>query len=124
MFVSAREARADQSNPKWLFVPMLMILAVVTVMMTSVILGKFKADLLVNLAILTFIIFYALLRLIRRIKSEIGNRQIQKLVKILILCMVILDSSFVSGVSGLLFGTIVALFIIPGMILSRLLYVT
>jgi hypothetical protein len=38
--------------------------------------------------------------------------------------MVILDSSFVSGVSGLLFGTIVALFIIPGMILSRLLYVT
>lgn len=124
MFVSAREARVNQSNPKWLLVPILLILVVVTVMITSVILGKFKADLLVNLAILIFIICYALFRLIRRMKSEIGSRQIQNLVKILILCMVILDSSFVSGVSGLLFGTIVVLFIIPGMILSRLLYVT
>jgi 4-hydroxybenzoate polyprenyltransferase len=124
MLVSAREAGVAQSNPKWLFVPFLMISVVVTVMITSVILGKFKADLLGNLVILIFIICFAVSKLTRRHKLEISSEQIQNLVKILVLCMVILDSSFVSGVSGLFFGTIVALFIVPGIILSRILYVT
>ena len=124
MLVSAREAGAAQSNPKWLFVPTLLISIVVIVMITSVIFGKYKTDLLGNLAILILIICFAMYKLTKRSKPEIGSDQIQNLVKILVLCMVILDSSFVSGISGLFFGTIVAFFIIPGIILSRLLYVT
>jgi hypothetical protein len=38
--------------------------------------------------------------------------------------MVILDSAFASGIFGILLGVAVASFIIPGLVLSRLLYVT
>ena len=124
MMVSAREARATQTNRKWLLRPLLLIFLVVLVMFVSAILGAFRMDLLVNLAFLVSIICLVTYRWIIRLKSEIGSEQIQNLVKTLVLCMVILDSAFVSGISGVLFGIVVASFIIPGLVLSRLLYVT
>ena len=124
MMVSAREARATQTNRKWLLRPLLLIFLVVLVMFVSAILGAFRMDLLVNLAFLVSIICFVTYRWIIRLKSEIGSEQIQNLVKTLVLCMVILDSAFVSGISGVLFGIVVASFIIPGLVLSRLLYVT
>ena len=124
IMVSEREASTININRKWLFRPFLLLSLVVLVMFVSAVLGVFRTDLLVNLAFLISIVCFFAYRWIFRFKSGIGSEEIQNLVKILVLCMVILDSAFASGIFGILLGVAVASFIIPGLVLSRLLYVT
>lgn len=104
--------------------PFFLILLVILTMIISVIFGAFKIDLLLNLVLLILIIGLFTYRRILRAGYGLGNEQIQSLVKILVLCLVLLDSAFASGVSGAILGMLVALFLVPSFILSRLLYVT
>ena len=124
MILSAREAKGAQTSRKWLRPPLLLVSLVVLVMIISVAFGVFKVDLLINLILLASVLGFGVYRSVLRCRYEIGNQEIQNLVGIFVLCMVILDSAFASGIFGILFGIAVATLIIPGLILSRLLYVT
>ena len=124
MMISAGEASGIQISRKQLIQPFFLILLVILIMIISVIFGSFKIDLLLNLVLLILIIGLFTYRRILRAGYGLGNEQIQSLVKILVLCLVLLDSAFASGVSGAILGMLVALFLVPSFILSRLLYVT
>lgn len=124
MMISAGEASRIRISRKRLIQPFFLILLVILIMIISVIFGAFKIDLLLNLVLLILIIGLFTYRRILRAGYGLGNEQIQSLVKILVLCLVLLDSAFASGVSGAIFGMLVALFLVPSFILSRLLYMT
>lgn len=53
-----------------------------------------------------------------------GSEEIRRGIKNMVISIIILDSIFVSGVAGLLYGLLTLLFLFPSVILSRKLYVS
>jgi 4-hydroxybenzoate polyprenyltransferase len=86
-----------------------------------VVLGIFRADLLVNLVLFLAIIITVLFR---QAKFHYSSSSLQNAVKNMVIAIIVFDSMFISGVTGLYYGLPVLTFLLPAIFLSRRLYVT
>jgi 4-hydroxybenzoate polyprenyltransferase len=86
-----------------------------------VVLGIFRADLLVNLVLFLAIIITVLFR---QAKFHYSSSSLQNAVKNMVIAIIVFDSMFISGVAGLYYGLPVLTFLLPAIFLSRRLYVT
>jgi 4-hydroxybenzoate polyprenyltransferase len=86
-----------------------------------VVLGIFRADLLVNLVLFLAIIITVLFR---QAKFHYSSSSLQNAVKNMVIAIIVFDSMFISGVAGLYYGLPVLTFLFPAIFLSRRLYVT
>ena len=86
-----------------------------------VVLGIFRADLLVNLVLFLAIIITVLFR---QAKFHYSSSSLQNAIKHMVIAIIVFDSMFISGVAGLYYGLPVLTFLLPAFFLSRRLYVT
>lgn len=86
-----------------------------------VVLGIFRADLLVNLVLFLAIIITVLFI---QAKFHYSSSSLQYAVKYMVIAIIVFDSMFISGVAGLYYGLPVLTFLLPAIFLSRRLYVT
>jgi 4-hydroxybenzoate polyprenyltransferase len=80
---------------------------------------QFQWAFLINLAIFSAVMVITFGRLERS-----SSQSVQKAVKNLVLSIIILDSAFVAGTAGLVYGLATMLFIVPALLLAKKLYVT
>jgi 4-hydroxybenzoate polyprenyltransferase len=118
-YLSKFETGAPAKKINYTFA-MLSISSIAVVLVLFTITGYFKLDLLfiipifIGMLIITFGMKY-----VRFAANEAGQ-----IVRNLVLSIIILDSLFVSGSVGLVYGLSLLLFLIPAVILSRKFYVT
>lgn len=81
----------------------------------------FHPAFLVNLSIFAVVMIFTFTRYLIRASSP---ESLQKVIRNMVVSIVILDSVFVSGTAGIVYGMATLLFIIPAVVLARKMYVT
>jgi 4-hydroxybenzoate polyprenyltransferase len=97
------------------------IFCIIASLIFLVLLGVFRADLFVNLALFSAII---LTILFRQAKFRYSSLSLQNTIKNMVTAIIVFDSIFVSGVVGIYYGLPILILVIPAIILSRRLYMT
>ena len=97
------------------------IFCIIASLVFLVLLGIFRADLLVNLALFSGIIITILFKLA---KFRYSSSSLQNTIKYMVIAIIVFDSIFISGVAGLYYGLPVIVLVIPAIVLSRRLYMT
>jgi hypothetical protein len=117
-FLSRYEIYGFSNNLKLFLFP-----TVLGVIITSIILfsyaGFFRYDSLIILALFSFIMglsFYEI--------SKKDSLDIQKIIQNMILSIIILDSTFLSGIRGIELGLVVLTLLAPLLLLSKKMYMT
>ncbi|MFL6525809.1 MAG: UbiA family prenyltransferase [Nitrososphaera sp.] len=101
-------------------IPILMVIGVILAVAASGLFLQLKWAFLLNLSIFAGVMFVTF-------KQHLTNEQqhsVQKAVRNMVLSIIILDSVFVSGTAGLLYGLSTLLLILPAVVLAKKLYVT
>lgn len=82
---------------------------------------QFQSTFLINLAIFAAVMIFTFKHYLTAVSSAEFT---QKAIRNMVISIVILDSVFVSGTAGLVYGMAALLFIIPAVILAKKMYVT
>jgi 4-hydroxybenzoate polyprenyltransferase len=117
-FVSRYEVHGFAKNMKLFLIPAI-IIAIILLIVLFTFLGFFRHESLIILTIFSFIMattFYNIHR-----KDSVG---IQHIVRNMILSIIVLDSTFLSGIRGVEIGLPVLVLLAPLLILSRKMYMT
>jgi len=117
-FISRYEVQGFPNDSKVLVIPAIVAAIIFLIVLFSYA-GLFKYESLITLALFSFIMgitFYKFQK-----NDSVG---IQRIVKKMIMSIIVLDSSFLSGIVGIEIGLIVLTFIAPLMILARKMYMT
>ena len=118
-FLSRMEIGPARS-PHTVTIIFIVIFGVITIIIAASLVSIFQIDLVVNLLLFMGVIIVTFKLTI----SELSSTNIQRAIKILVLSIIILDSIFISGTTGVYYGMATLLLIIPSILLARKLYVT
>ena len=97
---------------------------VIAVIASVVVLGfvlQFQPTFIINLSLFAAVMIFTFARYLAAGSSA---ELVQKAVRNMVVSIIILDSVFVSGAAGLIYGTGTLLFIIPAVVLAKKMYVT
>jgi UbiA prenyltransferase family len=117
-FVSRYEVHGFAKNLKLFLIPAIIITIIFLIILFSI-MGFFKYESLITLSIFSFIMattFYNIHK-----KDSVG---IQQIVRNMILSIIVLDSTYLSGIRGVEVGVTVLVLLAPLLILSRKMYMT
>lgn len=114
--LSKKETGNERPNSTIVF---LMVFGVISAVATLGLLLQLQWAFLVNLSIFTIVMIVTLRQYLMK---ELPS--VQKAVRNMVISVIILDSVFVSGTAGLLYGLATLLLIAPAVILAKKLYVT
>jgi 4-hydroxybenzoate polyprenyltransferase len=117
-FISKYEVQGFSENIKLYLIPVI-IAGIISSIMLFTFIGFFKYESLIILVLFLFIMVKAVYRIQK--KDSIG---IQQCIQRMIMSIIILDSTYLSGIRGLEVGLVVLLLIVPLLILSRKMYMT
>jgi 4-hydroxybenzoate polyprenyltransferase len=117
-FISKYEVEGFSKNIKLYLIPMV-IAGIISSIILFTFSGFFKYEALIILVLFVFIMAKAVYRIHK--KDSIG---IQQSVEKMIMSIIVLDSTYLSGIRGLEVGLAVLLLIVPLLILSRKMYMT
>jgi 4-hydroxybenzoate polyprenyltransferase len=117
-FISKYEVQGFSENIKLYFIPVI-IAGIISSIMLFTFIGFFKYESLIILGLFLFIMVKAVYRIQK--KDSIG---IQQCIQKMIMSIIVLDSTYLSGIRGLDVGLAVLLLIAPLLILSRKMYMT
>jgi 4-hydroxybenzoate polyprenyltransferase len=117
-FISKYEVQGFSENIKLYMIPAI-IAGIISSIMLFTFIGFFKYESLIILALFLFIMGKAVYRIQK--KNSIG---IQQCIQKMIMSIIVLDSTYLSGTRGLEVGLAVLLLIAPLLILSRKMYMT
>jgi 4-hydroxybenzoate polyprenyltransferase len=117
-FISKYEVQGFSENIKLYLIPVI-IAGIISSIMLFTFIGFFKYESLIILALFLFIMVKALYRIQK--KDSIG---IQQCIQKMIMSIIVLDSTYLSGIRGLEVGLPVLLLTAPLLILSRKMYMT
>ena len=117
-FISKYEVQGFSENIK-LYLILVVIAAIISSIILFTFIGFFKYESLIILVLFTFIMAKAVYRIQK--KDPIG---IQQCVQKMIVSIIVLDSTYLSGIRGLEVGLAVLLLVVPLLILSRKMYMT
>ncbi len=117
-YMSRFEIHGFSNNVKLFLTP-----AVIAMIISSIILftltGFFKYDSLVILALFSFIMFVTFHKIHK--KDSLG---IQQIIQNMILSIIVLDSTFLSGIRGIEMGLIVLVLLAPMLVFAKKMYMT
>jgi hypothetical protein len=117
-FISRYEVRGFSDNAKLLLPP-----AIVAIIISSIILfslmGFFKLESLIILSLFSFIMLISFSRIYRR-----DSGRTQQIVRNMILSIIILDSTFLTGIIGIELGLAVLTLMAPLLVLANKMYMT
>lgn len=117
-FISKYEIQGFSENIKLYLIPVI-IAGIISSIMLFTFIGFFKYESLIILALFLFIMTKAVYRIQK--KDSIG---IQQCIQKMIMSIIVLDSTYLSGIRGVEVGLAVLLLIAPLLILSRKMYMT
>jgi hypothetical protein len=117
-FISRYEVRGFSDNAKLLLPP-----AIVAIIISSIILfslmGFFKLESLIILSLFSFIMLISFSRIYRR-----DSGRTQQIVRNMILSIIVLDSTFLTGIIGIELGLAVLTLMVPLLVLANKMYMT
>jgi hypothetical protein len=117
-YMSRYEIHGFSNNVKLFLTP-----AIIAMIISSIILftltGFFKYDSLVILALFSFIMFVTFHKIHK--KDSLG---IQQIIQNMILSIIVLDSTFLSGIRGIEMGLIVLVLLAPMLVFAKKMYIT
>lgn len=117
-YMSRYEIHGFSNNVKLFLTP-----AIIAMIISSIILftltGFFKYDSLVILALFSFIMFMTFHKIHK--KDSLG---IQQIIQNMILSIIVLDSTFLSGIRGIEIGLIVLVLLVPLLVFAKKMYMT
>jgi len=117
-FISKYEVQGFSENIKLYLIPVI-IAGIISSIMLFTFIGFFKYESLIILALFLFIMAKVVYRI--QMKDSIG---IQQCIQKMIMSIIVLDSTYLSGIRGLEVGLAVLLLMAPLLILSRKMYMT
>jgi len=117
-FLSRYEVQGFNENIKSYLIPIIIAVIVSSILVFNLI-GFFKHESLLILALFSFIMAKAIYKIHK--KDSTG---IQQTIQLMILSVIILDSIFLTGIAGLTVGAPVLILLAPLLILARKMYMT
>ena len=129
--VSRKEIRSDQDQKDrqkttrsvriTVLTSFSIIFCIIASIIFLVLLGIFRADLVVNLALFSGVVVIILVKMSR---FRYLSSSLQNAIQNMVIAIIVLDSIFVSGLVGVYYGLPVLILVIPAIVLSRRLYMT
>ena len=117
-FLSRYEVQGFNENIKSYLIPII-IAGIVSSILVFNLIGFFKHESLLILALFSFIMAKAIYKIHK--KDSTG---IQQTIQLMILSIIVLDSIFLTGIAGLTVGALVLILLGPLLILARKMYMT
>ena len=117
-FISRYEVDGFPKNIKLFLIPVI-IAAIISLIAFFSLIGFFKYESLIILALFSFIMAVTFYKIHKQDSSGI-----QRIVQNMILSIIVLDSTFLSGIRGIEIGLVVLVLLAPLLILARKMYMT
>lgn len=117
-FISRNEVHGFPKNIKLFLIPVIIAIIIFSIAIFSL-MGFFKYDSLIILAFFSFIMAITLYKIRKQ-----DSPGIQRIVQNMILSIIVLDSTFLSGIRGIELGLVVLVLLAPLLILARKMYMT
>ena len=117
-FISRYEIHGFPKNTKLFLIPII-IVAIISLIAFFSLMGFFKYECLIILALFSFIMAVTFYKIHKQDSSGI-----QRIVQNMILSIIVLDSTFLSGIRGIEIGLVVLVLLAPLLILARKMYMT
>jgi 4-hydroxybenzoate polyprenyltransferase len=117
-FISRYEIHGFPKNTKLFLIPII-IVAIISLIAFFSLMGFFKYECLIILALFSFIMARTFYKIHKQDSSGI-----QRIVQNMILSIIVLDSTFLSGIRGIEIGLVVLVLLAPLLILARKMYMT
>jgi 4-hydroxybenzoate polyprenyltransferase len=117
-FISRYEIHGFPKNTKLFLIPIIIVAIISSIAFFSL-MGFFKYECLIILALFSFIMARTFYKIHKQDSSGI-----QRIVQNMILSIIVLDSTFLSGIRGIEIGLVVLVLLAPLLILARKMYMT
>ncbi len=117
-FISRYEIHGFPKNTKLFLIPIIIVAIISSIAFFSL-MGFFKYECLIILALFSFIMARTFYKIHKQDSSGI-----QRIVQNMILSIIVLDSTFLSGIRGIELGLVVLVLLAPLLILARKMYMT
>jgi 4-hydroxybenzoate polyprenyltransferase len=117
-FISRYEIHGFPKNTKLFLIPII-IVAIISLIAFFSLMGFFKYECLIILTFFSFIMARTFYKIHKQDSSGI-----QRIVQNMILSIIVLDSTFLSGIRGIEIGLVVLVLLAPLLILARKMYMT
>ena len=117
-FVSRYEVHGFSDNTKLLLPPAIVATVISSIILFSL-MGFFKLESLIILSLFSFIMIISFSRIYRR-----DSGRTQQIVRNMILSIIVLDSTFLTGIIGIELGLVVLTLMAPLLVLANKMYMT
>jgi 4-hydroxybenzoate polyprenyltransferase len=118
--VASRTREHDGAQTRRIIViSFLLVFAFIASIAFAVVLGILKMELIISLVLFSAILFVTFKQTIYH-----DSLTIQNAIKRMVISIIILDSIFITGLTGSYYGLLTLIFVLPSMFLARKLYVT
>ena len=117
-FISRYEVHGFSDNTK-LLLPQAIVAIVISSIILFSLMGFFKLESLIILSLFSFIIIISFSRIYRR-----DSGRTQQIVRNMILSIIVLDSTFLTGIIGIELGLVVLTLMAPLLVLANKMYMT
>lgn len=117
-FVSRYEVRGFSDYIKFLLPPGIVATIISSILLFSL-MGFFKLELLIPLALFSFIMIISFIRIHTR-----DSRRTQQIVQNMIVSIIVLDSVFLTGINGIELGLAILTLMAPLLVLANKMYMT
>jgi len=117
-FISRYEVRGFSDNAKLLLPPAIVAIVISSIILFSL-MGFFKLESLIILSLFSFIMLISFSRIYRR-----DSGRTQQIVRNMILSIIVLDSTFLTGIIGIELGLAVLILMGPLLVLANKMYMT
>jgi 4-hydroxybenzoate polyprenyltransferase and related prenyltransferases len=117
-FISRYEVHGFSDNTKLLLPPAIVATVIFSIILFTL-MGFFKLESLIILSLFSFIMIISFSRIYRR-----DSGRTQKIVRNMILSIIVLDSTFLTGIIGIELGLVVLTLMAPLLVLANKMYMT
>jgi UbiA prenyltransferase family protein len=117
-FISRYEVHGFSDNTKLLLPPSIVATVIFSIILFTL-MGFFKLESLIILSLFSFIMIISFSRIYRR-----DSGRTQKIVRNMILSIIVLDSTFLTGIIGIELGLVVLTLMAPLLVLANKMYMT
>jgi len=117
-FISRYEVRGFSDNAKLLLPPAIVAIVISSIILFSL-MGFFKLESLIILSLFSFIMIISFSRIYRR-----DSGRTKQIVRNMILSIIVLDSTFLTGIIGIELGLVVLTLMAPLLVLANKMYMT
>lgn len=118
-FISKYEVHGFSDNNTKLLLPPAIVAIVISSIILFSLMGFFKLESLIILLLFSFIMIISFSRIYRR-----DSRMTQQIVRNMILSIIVLDSTFLTGIIGIELGLVVLTLMAPLLVLAKKMYMT